>query len=149
MSAFEGDLRVGDTAAPKNPLQESTSSNIAGGSDEMLMSLLAGQAAVDCERLAVGDWEEVESWKKVTSFRDREVHADSPQELSLLSTRLSSLDAKHQREMKILTAARTLQKLNNSNKRMSKQTMESLEQSEKRVEASERVSSLSREVVRR
>lgn len=38
---------------------------IAGGSDEMLMTLLAGQAAVDCDNLPIGGWEEVESWKKV------------------------------------------------------------------------------------
>jgi hypothetical protein len=36
-----------------------------GGSDEMLMSLLAGQAALDCETLPISRWEEVESWKKV------------------------------------------------------------------------------------
>lgn len=56
-----------------------------------------------------------------------------------MSNRLSLLVSRHQREVKILTAARTLQKLNNNNKRMSKQTMESLEQSEKRVEAAEKV----------
>ena len=56
-----------------------------------------------------------------------------------MSNRLSLLVSRHQREVKILTAARTLQKLNNNNKRMSKQTMESLEHSEKRVEAAEKV----------
>lgn len=56
-----------------------------------------------------------------------------------MANRLSLLVSRHQREVKILTAARTLQKLNNNNKRMSKQTMESLEQSEKRVEAAEKV----------
>lgn len=39
----------------------------AGDPDAMLMTLLAGQAAVDCERLPIGGWEEVESWKKVGS----------------------------------------------------------------------------------
>lgn len=68
----------------------------------------------------------------------------------MLSTRLESLVARHQRETKILTAARTLQKLNNANKRygppqdgadgsMSRQTLDSLEQSEKRTEAAEKV----------
>lgn len=38
---------------------------MASSSDEMLMSLLAGQAAVDCDNLPIGGWEEVESWKKV------------------------------------------------------------------------------------
>ena len=61
------------------------------------------------------------------------------QELGLLSNRLDALISRHQREIKILTAARTLQKLNNTNKRMSKQTTESLEQAEKRVDAAEKV----------
>lgn len=56
-------------ASTVEPLGESKLANIGGGSDEMLMSLLAGQAAVDCERLPVGDWEEVELWKKA-SCRD-------------------------------------------------------------------------------
>ena len=81
---------------------ETSVMGFAGGSDEMLMALLAGQAVVDCEKLPVGGWEEVEGWKK---------------ELSLLDTRLESLVARHQREVKILTAARTLQKLNTANKR--------------------------------
>lgn len=41
---------------------------IGGSSDEMLMSLLAGQAVMDCEGLVVGGWEEVESWKKVSQM---------------------------------------------------------------------------------
>ncbi|WWD16501.1 hypothetical protein CI109_100927 [Kwoniella shandongensis] len=117
------DMNTWEESAGDSPTKESTIMGIAEGSDEMLMTLLAGQAAVDCESLPVGGWEEVESWKK---------------ELTLLENRLESLQSRHQREIKILTAARTLQKLNNSNKRMSKQTMESLEQSEKRVEAAEK-----------
>ncbi|CAD6568071.1 MAG: hypothetical protein TREMPRED_004251 [Tremellales sp. Tagirdzhanova-0007] len=112
-----------DDEIGESSMVASTGMGIVGGSDEMLMTLLASQAVVDCEELSIGGWEEVESWKK---------------ELSLLSNRLSALVARHQREIKILTAARTLQKLNNANKRMSKQTMESLEQSEKRVEAAEK-----------
>ncbi|WVF65789.1 hypothetical protein IAT40_000523 [Kwoniella sp. CBS 6097] len=104
-------------------LKESAIMGFAEGSDEMLLTLLAGQAAVDCEALPIGRWEEVEGWKK---------------ELSLMSNRLDSTQARHQREIKILTAAKTLQKLNHSNKRMSRQTMESLEQAEKRVEAAEK-----------
>lgn len=46
--------------------KESSMTGITGGgSDEMLMSLLAGQAALDCETLPISRWEEVESWKKV------------------------------------------------------------------------------------
>ena len=62
--------------------------------------------------------------------------------MSVLTTRLASLNARHQREVKILTAARTLQKLNNTNKRMSKQTTEHLEQAEKRADTAERVRAL-------
>ncbi|WVR03808.1 hypothetical protein IAU60_000804 [Kwoniella sp. DSM 27419] len=103
--------------------KDSPMTGFAGGSDEMLLTLLAGQAAVDCENLPIGRWEEVEAWKK---------------ELTLISNRLEACQARHQREVKIHTAAKTLQKLNNSNKRMSRQTMESLEQAEKRVGAAER-----------
>lgn len=38
---------------------------MADGSDEMLLTLLASQAAVDCEQLPLGGWEEVDAWKKV------------------------------------------------------------------------------------
>ncbi|KAL7423756.1 hypothetical protein Q5752_001339 [Cryptotrichosporon argae] len=120
VSASAGYAGMG-TSAATSPAAESTAT--FAGSDEMLLTLLASQAAVDCELLPVVGWEEVEAWKK---------------ELTLLSTRLESLQARHQREIKILTAARTLQKLNNTNKRMSRQTTESLEQSEKRVEAAEK-----------
>ena len=44
----------------------SGSTDIAGGSEEMMMTLLAGQAAVDCENLPIGIWEEVDSWKKAS-----------------------------------------------------------------------------------
>lgn len=42
------------------------SNNMGGESAELLMNLLAGQAAVDCQQLPVGRWEEVEEWKKVS-----------------------------------------------------------------------------------
>nr|XP_019050387.1 hypothetical protein I302_00818 [Kwoniella bestiolae CBS 10118]OCF29317.1 hypothetical protein I302_00818 [Kwoniella bestiolae CBS 10118] len=117
------DSSTGGATYESGDLKESAIMGFAEGSDEMLLALLAGQAAVDCERLPIGRWEEVEGWKK---------------ELSLLSNRLESSQSRLQREIKILTAAKTLQKLNNSNKRMSRQTMESLEQAEKRVEAAEK-----------
>ncbi|OCF31696.1 hypothetical protein I316_06703 [Kwoniella heveanensis BCC8398] len=119
-SSEEGAYENGNDGAG---LKESAVMGFAEGSDEMLLTLLAGQAAVDCEALPIGRWEEVEGWKK---------------ELTLMSNRLESTQARHQREIKILTAAKTLQKLNHSNKRMSRQTMESLEQAQKRVEAAEK-----------
>lgn len=51
----------------EDSIAESASMGLTGGSDEMLMSLLAGQAALDCEGMPMGGWEEVESWKKVRS----------------------------------------------------------------------------------
>jgi len=89
------------------------------------MTLLAGQAAMDCQEMPVYRWEEVEDWKK---------------ELAMLSSRLASQVAKHQREQKILTAARTLAKLNVGNKRMSKQTFESVEVAEQKAADAEKVS---------
>ncbi|GFZ42574.1 hypothetical protein JCM24511_00290 [Saitozyma sp. JCM 24511] len=96
-----------------------------GQSDEMMLALLASQAAVDCERLPIGAWEDVESWKKASAAV------------------LTTTNNVWTRDVGLMMAcrncpARTLQKLNNQNKRMSKQTMESLEQSEKRVEAAEK-----------
>lgn len=45
------------------------------GPDDMLLALLAGQAAVDCGELPIGGWEEVENWKKVCT-EVREAKAD-------------------------------------------------------------------------
>lgn len=61
------------------------------------------------------------------------------QELSMLSSRLDQQTSKHQREQKILTAARTLAKLNSHNKRMSKQTSDSVEVAEQKVADAEKV----------
>jgi hypothetical protein len=44
---------------------ETRTIGLTEGHDEMLMTLLAGQAAVDCEQLPIGGWEEVDHWKKV------------------------------------------------------------------------------------
>lgn len=118
------------------------------GSDEMLMALLASQAALDCQDMPVGGWEEVDDWKKVcrlyrvvfitVAYADSQTVFDG-QELSMLTSRLSSQTARFQREQKILTAARTLAKLNHSNKRMSKPTMESLEAAELKSTEAEKV----------
>lgn len=125
LSLGRGTLESSTSTAPTTITVATPALSPTMGSDEMLFALLAGQAAVDCSQLPIGGWEEVEGWKK---------------ELELLSTRLEALQARHQREVKILAAARTLQKLNSSHKRMSKATMESLEQSEKRVAEAEKVS---------
>lgn len=63
------------------------------------------------------------------------------QELTMLTSRLDQQVAKHQREQKILTAARTLAKLNSHNKRMSKQTSDSVTSAEQKVADAEKVRS--------
>jgi hypothetical protein len=113
----------------------------------MLMSLLAGQAAVDCQAMPIGRWEEVEEWKNVSSriqrhgilARGLKLCVVPRQELAMLTSRLSQSVARHQREQKILTAAKTLAKLNGANKRLSKQTVESLEVAEKKAAEAEKV----------
>ncbi|GHJ89221.1 hypothetical protein NliqN6_5623 [Naganishia liquefaciens] len=99
------------------------SSQVNGESANLLMNLLASQAAIDCRGLPVSRWEEVEEWKR---------------ELSMLTSRLDQQIAKHQREQKILTAARTLAKLNSHNKRMSKQTADSVTAAEQKVADAEK-----------
>ena len=59
------DGNYADDDTGEGSMAESTGMSMAGGSDEMLMTLLASQAVVDCEELSIGGWEEVESWKKV------------------------------------------------------------------------------------
>lgn len=113
---------------PKPPTAAPVSSTPDAGfhrdPNELLMTLLAGQAAMDCQGMPVYRWEEVEEWKK---------------ELNMLSSRLAAQVAKHQREQKILTAAKTLAKLNVGNKRMSKQTVESVEVAEQKAADAEKV----------
>jgi hypothetical protein len=124
-----------------------SSNGMSGESADLLMNLLAGQAAVDCQQLPVGRWEEVEEWKKVSLVVCENFSLEFTlllQELSMLSSRLEQQTAKHQREQKILTAARTLAKLNSHNKRMSKQTSDSVEVAEKKVADAEKVRSLFR-----
>lgn len=60
--------RNGTTASEEDEdiSAETSTMEMGGGSDEMLMTLLAGQAAIDCERLPIGGWEEIDSWKKVS-----------------------------------------------------------------------------------
>ncbi|KAL7416620.1 Up-regulated during septation-domain-containing protein [Mrakia frigida] len=93
--------------------------------EDLMLSLMAGQASVDVgiEGYRIMSWEEVE---------------DSKKELTLLTNRLGSLTARCQREQKILTAARTLDRLHANHKRMNKQTMEELAVAEKRAVSAEK-----------
>jgi hypothetical protein len=85
-SAMSGSASSGATAfstahasAFRQPLNSSTSTAMTAattassstlGGDEMLMALLASQAAVDCDALPIGAWDDVESWKKVRALDD-------------------------------------------------------------------------------
>lgn len=42
------------------------SSHVNGDSANLLINLLAGQAAIDCQGLPISRWEEVEEWKRVS-----------------------------------------------------------------------------------
>ncbi|KAJ9108947.1 hypothetical protein QFC21_000269 [Naganishia friedmannii] len=120
-SSRVGQVRRVDTLVRSSP--ESSNSHMSGESADLLMSLMAGQAAMDYQNAPISSWEQVEEWRK---------------ELSMLSSRLETQIAKHQREQKILTAARTLAKLNSNNKRMSRQTSDSVEVAEQRVSEAEK-----------
>ena len=148
-----------------------------GDDEDLMLSLMAGQAAVDVglEGYRIMSWEEVEDSKKVRpsaracarSGFELTCSRVRSQELSLLTNRLGSLSARCQREQKILTAARTLDRLHVNHKRsvgrwtvlgsvseadatgparlmrrMSKQTMEELSVAEKRAVSAEKVSGL-------
>jgi hypothetical protein len=65
LGGTRGGLSRSEDSEHSNSLETSTM-EMGGGSDEMLMTLLAGQAAVDCARMPIGGWEEVDSWKKVS-----------------------------------------------------------------------------------
>lgn len=47
-------------------IKDNASMGIGDGSDEMLLTLLAGQAVMDTQEMGIGGWEEVEGWKKVS-----------------------------------------------------------------------------------
>lgn len=111
-------------ASPISPATTTASGSAASDDQQtMLLSLLAGQAVVDCSGMRVAAWDEVEAWKA---------------ELSVLAGRLAQQVARYQRESKILTAARTLAKLNEANKRLSRQSKDSLEQAEQKAAAAEK-----------
>jgi hypothetical protein len=54
------------------------SSHVTGESANLLMNLLAGQAAIDCQGLPVSRWEEVEEWKRVSNALPCSRFASSP-----------------------------------------------------------------------
>ncbi|KAK2465994.1 hypothetical protein APHAL10511_001635 [Amanita phalloides] len=114
------------------------SSTLLNTRDELLISLLASEAVVDSREYDILNSEEVEDLKK---------------EHHVLQSRLSAATKKLTLETKIRDAAKSLVKVNASNKKISKQSEEQLEAANKRVDAAQtdllRVSQRANEVHRR
>lgn len=83
LTTLGGGVSAADsTASPSRGVssgdpKESEILGMANGSDEMLMTLLAGQAAMDCENLPIKGWEEVDGWKKAGLLLPTERRAES------------------------------------------------------------------------
>jgi hypothetical protein len=62
-SSRVGQVKRVDTLVRNSP--ESSNSHMSGESGDLLMSLMAGQAAMDNQNMPISSWEQVEEWKKV------------------------------------------------------------------------------------
>ncbi|KAK0461786.1 Up-regulated during septation-domain-containing protein [Desarmillaria tabescens] len=114
------------------------SSSRLNNRDELLLSLLASDAVVDSRDFEILSFEEVDELKK---------------EHQVLMSRLGATEKKLTLETKIRDAAVSLSKVNQSNKKMSKQTEEQLESANRRVDIAQkelwRVSERVNEITRR
>lgn len=99
------------------------SSSRLNNRDELLLSLLASDAVVDSREFEILGFEEVDELKK---------------EYQVLMSRLSAMEKKLTLETKIRDAAVSLSKVNQSNKKMSKQTEEQLESANRRVDIAQK-----------
>ncbi|CAK9781227.1 unnamed protein product [Cutaneotrichosporon oleaginosum] len=93
------------------------------GADEINTSLLATQAALDCERLAVVSWDEAERWKK---------------ELSVVMGNLRAAEAKYNRELKFLAMSQKVAHLDSSTTSKRDSTSQSLALLQERVDMAEK-----------
>ncbi|KAK0206871.1 Up-regulated during septation-domain-containing protein [Desarmillaria ectypa] len=99
------------------------SSSRLNNRDELLLSLLASDAVVDSREFEILSFEEVDELKK---------------EHQILMSRLGATEKKLTLETKIRDAAVSLSKVNQSNKKMSKQTEEQLESANRRVDIAQK-----------
>lgn len=99
------------------------SSSRLNNRDELLLSLLASDAVVDSREFEILGFEEVDELKK---------------EHQVLMSRLGAMEKKLTLETKIRDAAVSLSKVNQSNKKMSKQTEEQLESANRRVDIAQK-----------
>ncbi|EGO02115.1 hypothetical protein SERLA73DRAFT_48805 [Serpula lacrymans var. lacrymans S7.3] len=91
--------------------------------DELIMGLLASEAVVDSRECEILSAEEVEDLKK---------------EHHILTIRLTAMQKKLNLETKIRDAALSLSRANSAHKKVSKQTEEQLEASERKVEIAQK-----------
>ncbi|KAF8622113.1 hypothetical protein AX15_007248 [Amanita polypyramis BW_CC] len=126
------------------------SSSLFNTRDELLISLLASEAVVDSRGFDILSSEEVEELKKAR--KDNTLYY-SLYEHQVLQSRLSAATKKLALETKIRDAAKSLVKVNTSNKKISKQSEGQLEAANKRVDAAQtellRISQRANEVHRR
>lgn len=93
------------------------------GADDINTSLLATQAALDCEKLSVGSWDEAEQWKK---------------ELSVITGSLSAAQAKYNRELKFLAMSKKVAYLDSLTTNRRDSTIQSLASLQERVDVAEK-----------
>ncbi|BEI85314.1 hypothetical protein CcaverHIS002_0507150 [Cutaneotrichosporon cavernicola] len=93
------------------------------GAGEINTSLLATQAALDCESLLVGSWDEAEKWKK---------------ELSAIAGSLRAAQTKYNRELKFLAISKKVAHLDSSAASKRDSTIQSLATLQHRVDVAEK-----------
>ncbi|KAK0243112.1 Up-regulated during septation-domain-containing protein [Armillaria nabsnona] len=121
-----GPSRIVTRKSVKPPSMDSEykrSSSRLNNRDELLLSLLASDAVVDSREFEILGFEEVDELKK---------------EHQVLMSRLGAMEKKLTLETKIRDAAVSLSKVNQSNKKMSKQTEEQLESANRRVDIAQK-----------
>lgn len=108
--------------------------------DELLISLMASEAAIDSKEFDILNAEEVEDLKKVcnTTYSRCNPNGFYLQEHQVLSSRLEAMNKKIALEIKIRDAAVNLSKMNAAHKKVSKQTTEQLEAANQRVESTQK-----------
>ncbi|KAF8165610.1 Up-regulated during septation-domain-containing protein [Crassisporium funariophilum] len=107
---------------PMDPAWKRNSGNL-NTRDELLMSLMASEAVIDCREYEILSAEDVEELKK---------------EHTVLTSRLGAMTKKLALETKIRDAALSLSKINATHKKISKQTSDQLDAANARVESAQK-----------
>ncbi|KAJ9093603.1 hypothetical protein QFC19_008270 [Naganishia cerealis] len=74
--------------------RQGSSSQMSGESADLLMSLMAGQAAMDSQNMPISNWEQVEEWKKIVEEKAArfEKEAGEVKELRVVAQRVQQQD---------------------------------------------------------